>query len=795
MICLGANSSDKKTKRKTITQSHTKKHPIGIESSLRNIIHESFQQQTNYELKQAERAGRKELSFSLTSLLFDDDLDDMQSLQQPCVSSLQQISPGLPNFCRYYSGGQLLQRFPIVSNRNSSTSKTIYRENDDSLVPMKYNSTTETQNAFMQFDSEDDDNDNDGVECNDSEGMKCDALLPFNSKWESSNVTALSSHSTVVSGFLNFSASESSNCSLVQSRSILKGDETVSCFADLGLLNRDIHGEDSNQFHSERNDRDSQTVTIELCDRSYSNELTSKNEAKLYEFYHNKRKKSVGDVDNLHDTPPGQKVKQNVARGSSNNNYSDDNRCGSIKSKIESGINCKIILVGSNSSYDRFLQNIADDNEERKESNDETRNANRDESTLRKDRAACTSTRLLASPHSTDIYKCDFNFALNGSETKIPSMREDKSSSNEKRFSTQKIDHNTQMNSDNSNKNDTNKKNSNPYNRNNDNSKNVNDNKYNNYNYNDNDSDNNDDDDYNNYNIHTDDHDYYQTSNLKKNLKSVEVITLSDTPLQQKIISHVPSLSSPPTSCFQNHSDNETPGWVCKNCTLENGREENHCNACGCGNVESKNNNIYKNMRRGNGNNIDINNTNDDNVNKDIKEYDDENNNDNYNNGDDDGNNNKNKQSSYIDIIDSRIGVRSSESHLSNTSEGNTCNEKHNGDLLDNCNEGKQINIKQFSKISDISSWTRPTRSPNSRTSGACRPSAPAVSQGTAPGSTSVTSTTRTTGASARSRRRKARTSASSRRSARMRGSTSSASSRRPTAGSRAARCRTRSCS
>ena len=142
------------------------------------------------------------------------------------------------------------------------------------------------------------------------------------------------------------------------------------------------------------------------------------------------------------------------------------------------------------------------------------------------------------------------------------------------------------MNSDNSNKNDNNKKNSNRDNINNDNSKNVNNNKYNNdnynnYNYNDNDSNNNDDDYYNNYNIQTDDHNYFQTSSLKKNLKSVEVITLSDTPLQQKIISHVPSLSSPPTSCFQNHSDNETPGWVCKNCTLQNGREENHCNACG----------------------------------------------------------------------------------------------------------------------------------------------------------------------------------------------------------------------
>ena len=108
-------------------------------------------------------------------------------------------------------------------------------------------------------------------------------------------------------------------------------------------------------------------------------------------------------------------------------------------------------------------------------------------------------------------------------------------------------------------------------------------------------------------------------------------------------------------------------------------------------------------MRRGNGNKIDINNTNDDNVNNDNnKKYDDEINNDNYNNGDDDGNNNKSEQSSNIDIIDSRIGVRSSESHLSNTSEGNTCNERHNAYLLDNCNEGKQINIKQFSKISDI---------------------------------------------------------------------------------------------
>ncbi len=70
--------------------------------------------------------------------------------------------------------------------------------------------------------------------------------------------------------------------------------------------------------------------------------------------------------------------------------------------------------------------------------------------------------------------------------------------------------------------------------------------------------------------------------------------------------------------------------------------------------------------------------------------------------------------------------------------------------------------IREFfgSSASFRSSWTRPTRSRRSRTSGVSRPWGRAVCRASAPGSRSATCTPRTTGASARSRRRKVRTSA-----------------------------------
>ena len=58
------------------------------------------------------------------------------------------------------------------------------------------------------------------------------------------------------------------------------------------------------------------------------------------------------------------------------------------------------------------------------------------------------------------------------------------------------------------------------------------------------------------------------------------------------------------------------------------------------------------------------------------------------------------------------------------------------------------------------SSWTRPTRSPGSRTGGACRRSAPAASPASAPRSRSATCTRPTTAGCARSRPLRARTSA-----------------------------------
>ena len=69
--------------------------------------------------------------------------------------------------------------------------------------------------------------------------------------------------------------------------------------------------------------------------------------------------------------------------------------------------------------------------------------------------------------------------------------------------------------------------------------------------------------------------------------------------------------------------------------------------------------------------------------------------------------------------------------------------------------------IREFFGSSQLrSSWTRPTRSAKSPTSGVFRLLGPAVFRANAPGSKSATFTPRTTAASARLKRRKVRTSA-----------------------------------
>ena len=198
MLCLGAQTDNGSKKKKT--GSSSKNSTVESRSFQRNSIHDAFQISNNaHESRFVERAekvekagkaekserGKVKESFSLSCLPYDDDYDEEHSLQSLKLTAIHQ-SARLSQGRRYYSGTQLLKKYSRCDNSdviNQRSDSTILIDIDSDvardvpiqikhvpipIIPVRKNPfLTDTQNAFMQLDSDTDDDDADQNDKND----------------------------------------------------------------------------------------------------------------------------------------------------------------------------------------------------------------------------------------------------------------------------------------------------------------------------------------------------------------------------------------------------------------------------------------------------------------------------------------------------------------------------------------------------------------------------------------------------------------------------------------------------
>ena len=590
MICLGANSADKSFKRNKSTQFQPRKHVTGGDNILRSSIHESLQQQTSSNVvKQSDRARRKELSCTLTLLPYNDDADDQQLLQQSIEPLSHQLSHRPLNLIRHFTGSQLLQHFPASSNRASSRSTTISLDIDDSPLPLKHNPTTETQNAFMQFDSDDDDDDvvDDDIDDNDEKRKKCEPSMICNSKMKTLNATALSSYSMSVSSSYDAGSTENSNFFRLSDSSFQ--DDS---FTNPGVFYRGIYGGDSNQFSSgQRNYQDGDTHW-----NNYTNRIDSfngatleqgerTNEIKGCESLSKKRKQSTVAGDDLQDTPPPRQGVRELIRNDRTESMNNGDGNKSNYGRPNRGIDCisDVNDPSSNNSADGNWSRNRDDNETENREIDEPMNDWKDGAECKGAGAANASD----TSHIT-VYKCDFSFALNGSESKHRVCRSTLEIESGKHKENALLDDEINGNS-----------------------------LYCFFSYN-----------------GCDD----SATSLRKKEQSKEVVSLNGTPLEQTNLNHPLSLSiatSTSTSIFTSssssastssytssssssssssslyHFHDKSSTWMCQACTLENPHVEDCCSACGALQSPGSDKLIGHNHKIKNGNNNSYNNSND----------------------------------------------------------------------------------------------------------------------------------------------------------------------------------------